>query len=121
MIIMHMQGNPKNMQVAPQYEDVVAETVSFLDERIEWLKSQGMSAQIIVDPGIGFGKTVDHNLSLLKHLAELKKLSCPILIGHSRKAFIGKLLNLPVDRRDEATAVLSSLLCQPGRQYPSGA
>lgn len=114
VIIMHMQGNPKSMQVAPQYEDVVAETVSFLDERIEWLKSQGVSAQIIVDPGIGFGKTVDHNLSLLKHLAELKKLSCPILIGHSRKAFIGKVLDLPVDRRDEATAVLSAYCASQG-------
>lgn len=108
LIIMHMQGNPKNMQVAPQYEDVVAEIHAFLEERVGWLRAQGVTAQIIVDPGIGFGKTVAHNLSLIKHLADLKQLSCPVLIGHSRKAFIGKILDLPVDRRDEATAVLSA-------------
>lgn len=114
VIIMHMQGNPKNMQVAPRYDDVVAETLAFLRERIAWLRGHGLTAQIIVDPGIGFGKTVAHNLSLLKHLAELKKLSCPILIGHSRKSFIGKLLDLPVDRRDEATAVLSAYCAYQG-------
>jgi dihydropteroate synthase len=114
VIIMHMQGNPKNMQVSPQYEDVVEETISFLRERIEWLRSQGVTAQIIIDPGIGFGKTVAHNLTLLKHLSELKELSCPILIGHSRKSFIGKLLDLPVDQRDEATAVLSAYCAYQG-------
>ncbi len=114
LIIMHMKGNPKNMQVAPQYEDVVAETCSFLGERVEWLRNKGVTAQIIVDPGIGFGKTVTHNLQLLKHLRELKNLSCPVLIGHSRKAFIGKLLDLPVGQRDEATAVLSAYCALQG-------
>lgn len=114
LIIMHMQGNPKNMQVAPRYDDVVAETTAFLEERVGWLRDEGVTAQIIVDPGIGFGKTVVHNLLLLKHLAELKKLSCPVLVGHSRKAFIGKLLDLPVDQRDEATAVLSAYCAWQG-------
>ena len=114
LVIMHMQGNPKNMQVAPQYADVVAEALSFLEDRIAWLRNQGVTSQIIVDPGIGFGKTVAHNLSLLKHLAALKKLACPILVGHSRKAFIGKILDLPVDRRDEATAVLSAYCALEG-------
>lgn len=114
LIIMHMQGNPKNMQVAPQYEDVVTEVFEFLQQRVAWLRNEGVTAQIIVDPGIGFGKTVAHNLTLLKNLAAFKQLPCPVLIGHSRKSFLGKLLDLPVDQRDEATAVLSAYCADHG-------
>jgi len=114
LIIMHMQGNPKTMQVAPQYGDVVAETYSFLHQRLKQLRSEGITADIVIDPGIGFGKTVNHNLSLLKHIKKFRTLGCPVLIGHSRKSFLGKLLDLPIDERDEATAVLSALCAMAG-------
>ena len=114
LVIMHMQGNPKNMQVAPSYKDVVGETFSFLKHRVAWLREQGITNTIVIDPGIGFGKTVDHNLSLLKHIDRFRTLGCPILIGHSRKSFLGKLLDLQIDERDEATAILSALCTAAG-------
>lgn len=110
VIIMHMQGTPADMQVKPTYGDVMAETISFLKERIEWAGSHGVKRhRIIVDPGIGFGKSVTHNLTILKHLTDLKSLGCLIMVGHSRKAFIGKLLDLEVNDRDVASAVLSAI------------
>ena len=114
LIIMHMQGNPKTMQIAPSYTDVVAETFSFLQHRVGWLREQGITNTIIIDPGIGFGKTVNHNLSLLKNIERFRPLGCPVLIGHSRKSFIGKLLDLQIDERDEATAILSALAAMAG-------
>ncbi|MGV1099504.1 dihydropteroate synthase [Thiovibrio sp. JS02] len=109
VIIMHMLGTPKDMQVAPAYQDVVAEVKEFLAERIAWAEAAGLSrARIIIDPGIGFGKTIDHNLTLLKHLPKLKSLGCPLLVGHSRKAFIGKILDLPVQERDVASAAIAA-------------
>jgi len=115
VVIMHMQGTPKDMQVEPEYRDVVAEVRDFLAERIRWAEGKGLSRQrIIIDPGLGFGKTIEHNLTLLKHLGELKSLGCPLLIGHSRKAFIGKLLDLPVEKRDVATAAVSAYCAAQG-------
>jgi len=114
LIIMHMQGNPKTMQVAPHYGDVVEETYSFLGKRLTELRAEGITSEIVIDPGIGFGKTVSHNLSLLKHIDKFRTLGCLVLIGHSRKSFLGKLLDLPVDERDEATAVLSALCATAG-------
>ena len=94
VVLMHMQGTPATMQVAPRYDDVVAEVRTFLAERIAFADSRGIKkSQIAVDPGIGFGKTVAHNLQLLAQLEEFRALGCPILIGTSRKAFIGKVLN----------------------------
>ncbi len=111
VIIMHMQGTPQTMQVNPSYVDLLAETSSFFSERIAWAADQGIpSEDIIIDPGIGFGKTVEHNLTLIKHLEELKSLGCPLLVGHSRKSFIGKILKREQDDRDLPTAMLS-LLC----------
>lgn len=111
VIIMHMQGTPGDMQVDPHYEDVIAEIEDFFRERINWLTENGVEQRrIIVDPGIGFGKTVSHNLAILKNTNRFRKLGCPVLIGHSRKSFMGKILDLDVDERDCPTAMLS-LFC----------
>jgi len=114
VIIMHMKGNPKTMQVAPQYEDVVSETLNYLQERVNRLRRQGIAQQIVIDPGIGFGKTVQHNLSLLKNIKRFRQLECPVLIGHSRKSFLGKLLGPDAKDRDEATAILSAFCILAG-------
>ena len=115
VIIMHMQGTPGDMQTNPQYEDVVAEINGFFAERIGWMERQGIDrSRIIVDPGIGFGKTLDHNLTILRNIQAFKQHGCPVLIGHSRKSFLGQLLNVPVAERDCATAVVSALCAQQG-------
>lgn len=105
-ILMHIKGEPKSMQANPHYDDVVVEVRDFLESRINALTAAGVSVeQLMVDPGIGFGKTVEHNLELLRHLAELKTLGRPIVIGTSRKATIGKVLGgLPPEDRLEGTA-----------------
>jgi len=115
VIIMHMQGTPSDMQVAPSYDDVVTEINDFFGERLAWAEQNGVARQrFIVDPGIGFGKTVDHNLTILNRLQEFTGLGCPVLIGHSRKSFIGKLLGSEVDARDVATAAISALCVTKG-------
>lgn len=115
VIIMHMQGTPGEMQVNPQYRDVVAEIIDFFQERLAWLESEGVARKrIILDPGIGFGKTPAHNLSILKHLAEFKSLGCSLLLGHSRKRFIGDITGLSVADRDLPTAVVSALAATSG-------
>ena len=114
-VIMHMQGTPRSMQQNPVYDDVVTDIREFLQQQVSWAMTQGVEKKnLIVDPGIGFGKTVQHNLSLLKHLAEFKQIGCPLLIGHSRKAFIGKTLDLEVPERDTATAIVSALCVTHG-------
>ncbi len=113
VIIMHMQGTPSDMQVDPHYDDVVAEIKVFFKERLAWAEANGVPGKrFIIDPGIGFGKTVGHNLTILKRVSELTELGCPVLIGHSRKSFIGKLLGAELDARDVATAAISAL-CVP--------
>jgi len=108
VILMHMRKTPKDMQDEPVYDDVVREIRDFLVERISWATEQGVDRErIIVDPGLGFGKTVAHNLTILKHLDAFKSLGCPLLIGHSRKGFIGSLLSLKTAERDLATALIS--------------
>lgn len=93
LILMHMLGEPNSMQVLPRYENLIEEILSFLEDAAKRAESQGVSrANIIVDPGIGFGKTVAHNLLLIKHLQDFTRLVLPILIGTSRKAFIRKIL-----------------------------
>ncbi len=110
VIIMHMRGSPRNMQNNPQYGSLMAEISSFLRKQIGLAVAQGIGAgRIVIDPGIGFGKTVEHNLQIIKHLEDLKKFDKPILLGTSRKSFIGKVLELPVDRREEGTA--ATLTC----------
>ena len=93
VILMHMLGEPKSMQVSPSYDNVIDEIRMFLEEAVARVESQGIPrARAIVDPGIGFGKTVSHNLLLIKHLQAFRSLDVPILIGPSRKAFIRKIL-----------------------------
>lgn len=104
VVLMHMQGTPRTMQLAPHYQDVVREVRSFLAERIEAAAAVGIDRDLVaVDPGIGFGKTVEHNLDLLRRLDELGELGRPILVGPSRKSFLGAVLGLPVAERLEAT------------------
>jgi len=103
LVVMHIQGTPETMQQNPKYFDVVAEVKNELHQSIEKAKSAGVR-NIIIDPGIGFGKNLEHNLKLLKHLKEFQELGHPILIGTSRKGFIGTLLNATADERIEGTA-----------------
>ena len=115
VVVMHRLGTPGDMQLAPHYEDVVAEINRFLAGRIAWLEEQGVDrSRVIVDPGLGFGKTLEHNLDILRNVAAFKQHGCPLLIGHSRKSFLGRLLDLEVDERDPATAVVSALLTGRG-------
>ncbi|MBI2382810.1 MAG: dihydropteroate synthase [Gammaproteobacteria bacterium] len=98
--LMHMRGEPRTMQRNPQYGDVVAEVGAFLQERRDAAEAAGISRdRIALDPGIGFGKTLEHNLSLLANLGRFAGLGCPLLIGVSRKSMFQHLLGLPVDRR----------------------
>lgn len=116
VIIMHMLGTPRDMQINPSYDVVVAEICAALRERIQWAENHGVSHdRIIIDPGIGFGKTVTHNLTILRELRQLTTLGCPVLIGHSRKSFIGTILAIDdPGQRDEATAVISALCAWNG-------
>lgn len=105
VVLMHMKATPRDMQDNPQYESLIGEISLFLRERIKLCLDAGISPdKIVIDPGIGFGKTVDHNLEILKHLSEFKSLGYPMLVGSSRKSFIGKILGLPPDERLEGTA-----------------
>ncbi len=115
LVVMHMQGTPRTMQEKPTYGDVVSDISDFFEERLQWLAGQGIPRQrVILDPGLGFGKTVAHNLTILQRLPEFARLGCPLLIGHSRKAFLGKVLGLEVGERDLATAVVSALSAWQG-------
>jgi len=97
VVLMHMLGEPKTMQLDPHYDDVVTEVRDFLSQRIEAAVAAGVRRErIIIDPGIGFGKKLHHNLQLLAGIAELRKLGCPVLIGASRKRFIGELTGTQV-------------------------
>jgi dihydropteroate synthase len=100
VVLMHMLGDPRTMQENPVYEDVVDEVKSFLAERMEFAMAEGIDEELIwIDPGIGFGKTVEHNLELHRRLGELAELDRPIAFGSSRKSFIGKLTGAAVDQR----------------------
>ncbi|MGA7161954.1 MAG: dihydropteroate synthase [Bacteroidota bacterium] len=103
LIAMHMKGIPKTMQQNPVYENVIDEVKKSLSESLEKAREAGIE-HIFIDPGIGFGKKLEHNLTLIKNLNRFTDLRCPIVVGPSRKAFIGMLLNLPVDQRLEGTA-----------------
>jgi dihydropteroate synthase len=105
IIIMHIKGTPQNMQKNPHYKNVMEEIIQFLSDRVDAAITAGISRdKIILDPGIGFGKTVDDNFKLLNHLGKICDLGFPVLLGPSRKAFIGETLNLPPNQREEGTA-----------------
>lgn len=106
VIIMHIKGTPRNMQQNPVYSDVVGEVLSYLDEGIGIAVRAGVDrGQVLIDPGIGFGKTLEHNLTILNRLDELRTLDRPIVLGTSRKKFIGAVLDIPQpDQRVDGTA-----------------
>ena len=116
VVLMHMRGTSETMQHHLVYDSLISEIYSFLKERIEHAESVGIDSQkIIIDPGIGFGKSVpDGNLSIIKNLSSFKELGKPILVGTSRKAFIGNVLNLGVEEREEGTAATISLAISNG-------
>jgi dihydropteroate synthase len=111
---MHMQGTPETMQKNPTYNDVVSDVLDFLKHRIDAAITAGIKHHnIIVDPGFGFGKTLQHNLQLLQSLTEFKSLNVPLLVGMSRKGMIGTILNKPVDQRlygSVSSAVIAAML-----------
>jgi dihydropteroate synthase len=114
LIIMHMQGTPQTMQLAPAYDDVVREVADFFRQRYEAAVRSGINPMCIAfDPGIGFGKTVAHNLELLANLSRLRIENRPLVLGVSRKSFLGKISNVPADRAS-ATVALTSLLRERG-------
>ena len=109
VVIMHMKGNPQNMQLNPEYKDIVNEILDFFKIKIKIAIQSGINrSMIILDPGIGFGKTVEHNFELLSRLNEFNVLELPIMIGPSRKSFIGITLDLPPEDRLEGTAAAVS-------------
>jgi dihydropteroate synthase len=113
--LMHMLGNPRTMQNDPHYEDVVAEVKAFLEERLAHAIAAGISeARILLDPGIGFGKTAQHNLELLARLDELAELGCPLVIGTSNKSFLGRLTGRPVGQRLPGTIATCVLAYERG-------
>ena len=113
--LMHMQGSPETMQQAPSYGDVVGEVKAFLGERIAACEAAGMVRErLVADPGFGFGKTLEHNLELLRRLEELAALGVPILAGLSRKSMLGALTGRPEGERDAASAAAALLAVQRG-------
>ncbi|MBL4762096.1 MAG: dihydropteroate synthase, partial [Gammaproteobacteria bacterium] len=111
--LMHMLEQPRSMQENPQYDDVVSEIIGFLKQRIDAAIEAGVdAAKLLVDPGFGFGKTLQHNVMLLKNLRQFEKLQLPLLVGVSRKRMIGEILNADVDQRvtgSVAAAVIAAM------------
>ena len=104
VIIMHIKGTPQNMQENPYYENVIKEIKDYFEEKINFADSAGIKKEnVILDPGIGFGKRFEDNLAILKNLKEFKRLERPLLVGLSRKSFIGKILDVPVEERLEGS------------------
>ena len=113
--LMHMRGNPRTMQVDPQYDDVVSDVKAFLEEQLKFALTAGIAEErVVLDPGLGFGKTVAQNLELLARLDELAALGRPVLIGASRKSFLGAVTGRPVTRREDATAAANVLAFERG-------
>lgn len=115
LCIMHMQGTPRTMQAAPDYDDVSREVASFLTQQIQALRLNGIASdRIVIDPGFGFGKTVEHNFTLLHNLSSLKVLSHPILVGLSRKSMLGAITERPVTDRVSASVAAALLAVERG-------
>lgn len=107
-IIMHMKGSPENMQENPQYENVVSEVLNYFINKVSHLKMMGLN-DIVIDPGFGFGKTIENNFSLLKNLSLFQILDCPILAGVSRKSMITKTLNITPTEALNGTTALNTI------------
>jgi len=117
VVLMHMRGQPETMQIHTHYDDLMGEILEFFRERMAYAASQGIQRdQMILDPGIGFGKSLEqhHNLIILKHLSRFKILDQPLLIGTSRKAFIGQVLDLPLEEREEGTMATLAVAIRNG-------
>jgi dihydropteroate synthase len=115
LCLMHMLGDPRTMQKDPHYDDVVDDIKAFLEERMAFAVGEGVAEErILLDPGIGFGKTVDHNLELLRRLDEIVALGRPVVIGTSRKSFLGKITGREVGDRVAATVATSVLALERG-------
>ena len=115
IVCMHIQGTPQTMQLNPSYDNCVQEIKDWLEARMKHLTSIGINFKnILLDPGIGFGKTAEHNLEILSAISEFHKLKRPILIGHSRKRFLGKILTRPLDERLMGTIGVSLAISQLG-------
>jgi dihydropteroate synthase len=112
-ILMHMKGSPRTMQLDPYYDDVVSEVYDYLLNKVDNAKKHDIK-NIIIDPGIGFGKRVSDNYELLKRLNEFKGIGCPIMVGLSRKSFLGKALNIEIEEREEATLIAETLAIKNG-------
>jgi dihydropteroate synthase len=116
-VCMHAQGRPKTMQINPQYQDVVREVGAFFLERLEKLKAAGVAAsQVVLDPGIGFGKTLEHNLQLLANLRRFTKLKRPLLLGVSRKSFLEIFSGANANERLPASLACAILAVADGAQ-----
>ena len=112
-ILMHMKGNPADMQNNPYYDEVISEIIDFFSRQVDKALINGVT-KLIIDPGIGFGKRIIDNYEIIKRLEEFKGLGFPILIGLSRKSFLGKSLNLDVDERENATSISESIAMMNG-------
>lgn len=113
--LMHMLGEPRTMQNDPRYDDVVSEVKTFLSERLEFAVANGVAErQVILDPGIGFGKTAEHNLELLRRLDELVALGRPVMVGFSRKSFLGRITGREVGERVASTVAVNVLAYERG-------
>jgi dihydropteroate synthase len=109
LILMHMRGTPKTMQDDTTYKDIIGDIYTFLDERIEACLAAGISPEsIIADPGLGFGKDLQGNLAIIRHISEFKSLHVPVMAGHSKKSFIGKILDCTIDQREEGTDTITA-------------
>jgi dihydropteroate synthase len=116
LIIMHIKGTPKNMQVNPVYENLIEDISSFLIKQAAKAEKHGIH-KIIIDPGIGFGKTLDHNITIIKELTRFRETGYPVMIGVSRKSFIQKIIGDLSEDRDVATAVVNALAVKNGAAF----
>ena len=105
---MHMQGDSKNMQVNPKYEDINSDIMSFFEQKVKHLNSKGFK-KIIIDPGFGFGKTIEHNYEILKNLKKFRELNLPILAGLSRKSMIYNLLETSAEEALNGTSIVNTI------------
>lgn len=115
LCLMHMQGEPRTMQRSPQYEDVVDDVYAFLEQRVQAAEAAGIQrSQIVVDPGFGFGKQLEHNLRLLAKLEQFLRLQCPVMVGVSRKSMFAQLLDVPPQERIHGGTAVAALACWQG-------
>ncbi|MDD4364648.1 MAG: dihydropteroate synthase [Synergistales bacterium] len=116
VVLMHIKGHPRDMQKNPCYNDLLPEIAAFLEERLDLARQAGIDRKrIVIDPGIGFGKTPEHNLEILRHLEAFRTFGLPLLIGHSRKSFLGAVLDQPSpEERLEGTMAVSALCAWQG-------